>query len=549
MMKRLMAVPMLLLLAVFAGCVDLEQEITLNPDGSGRIRVHAVSTPQMDFGMDGPKASEDPHELARAAAEKEVNAAQGVDAWKDVSYGLRDDGLVEFSGTAYFPDIRQLKLNAMGMKGELLDMQIGQADNGAMTIDLQNNEKPGTKEPRDLTDAQVKEEMLKQRAGYQQMKGLMETFLKDMRQKTTFHLPGKVASSTNLQKTGDSSVTLTFSGQEVLTLLDTFMKDDAWLASEIRAGFSMKGGPGNMDAFNEKLFGEKGPVRVVTTADIAPQFDYTTEMEEARALQDDMFTVLGLFTGGSGTGGAPGAKAPPARGGEFKQLILAGVQEVYVASDHQRGISAFGNDKGLQLALVGIFDGAVLKVEEGKVTKATGEGGYDLLPDSEWDREISFPGLSDDGTTTAFTVKLRLPPKGVQQVREVSGELTYLTGSTTRQVDTGLSSFATQAEGTAYNTLVEELEWDGEYSTIKLKIDLNKATIQGYQFVDASGKTIPVEDWGIGYSGDTTWPTFRHEGEFPKEGKLLLTIYDDVQNFVVPFTITAEDIANRYHED
>jgi hypothetical protein len=90
-----------------AGCIDLEQEITLNPDGSGKVAVRWVAAP-MELGTaKGPEAR------AKDLLKDEVTKCEGVDTWKDVSCTARNDGKFEFRGTAYFKDFAQLKLHRL----------------------------------------------------------------------------------------------------------------------------------------------------------------------------------------------------------------------------------------------------------------------------------------------------------------------------------------------------------------------------------------------------------------------------------------------------
>ena len=76
-----------------AGKFETEEEYTLNPDGTGKVRITAsYQGGDPGGGLKGPMA-------------KTLEESGGIDAWSDFSFEQTGEGLVQFTGTAYFRDI------------------------------------------------------------------------------------------------------------------------------------------------------------------------------------------------------------------------------------------------------------------------------------------------------------------------------------------------------------------------------------------------------------------------------------------------------------
>ncbi|HEU4338925.1 MAG TPA: hypothetical protein VFS19_02555, partial [Planctomycetota bacterium] len=86
------------ILAIFAlGCMDREEEYTLNPDGSGKAVISWVAAPFDPFGMGGAR---DPDQIMKKLVRGALSEIPGIDCWKDVTFTLRPDGKIAFKGTA-----------------------------------------------------------------------------------------------------------------------------------------------------------------------------------------------------------------------------------------------------------------------------------------------------------------------------------------------------------------------------------------------------------------------------------------------------------------
>ena len=90
-----------------SGCFDTKQDITLNPDGTGKMVIESVfaQTPALFKGT----SQASPQEGVTNFIHKLIEEAGGVDAWRDISFHQRDDGKAFFRGTAYFADLSKFR--------------------------------------------------------------------------------------------------------------------------------------------------------------------------------------------------------------------------------------------------------------------------------------------------------------------------------------------------------------------------------------------------------------------------------------------------------
>lgn len=522
---------------VLAGCIDLEQDYRINPDGSGKVVVKTVFVPfRLNVGDEGERSPED---QLRDAVRNEIEKAQGVEAWGDVAWTRRPDGKSEFKGTAYFKDLGALKLHNQGFSGFPGRLSIKKTPAGGLALEAApeaDAEAPAA--PPKLTDAEVKAKIAEERAQYQQGKAFLQGMLGELKVRATFTLPGPVESTSCFKKAGPSTAQMSLDGAALMKAVDTLMLDDAVLEKQIRARGDLKGAPPADAAFFEKIFGEKGPPRATTSAAGAPVFDYAKEVAAAKAGQDALMKKLG-------------AQAPPpaaAQGGALKGVKVMGVKWVH-ATDGKRGVRPLNTmEPGLTLALLAELPGAVLSIKEGKITRAVTDAGEDLLPKRDWDRSLHFPSLTEDKAAVAFDVNLKLPGPAAKGIQEVSGTLTYLVGTTTKDVDLGFDALTTGAKGREMGASigdVEEPAFDQGTQTLELKLAVARDTIAGVEFFDAAGAKLDARPSGSMWGGRNTTLTYSLKGKFPGKGRVVAKVWQDLQPHQVPFTVKDVDLLGR----
>ncbi len=513
-----------------AGCIESEQDYTLNPDGSGKVAVTWAHAP-LDMGPGDRK----PDEAAKKAVKDEIEQCEGVDAWKDVTWTLRDDGKVQFKGVAYFKDLSKLHLHLQGMKLTRL-RHVKEA--GGLAVVLEFGDKAEDRKPEPISDEDAKAKVKTERAQYQQSKPLFESMLKELKSRVKVSLPGAVGAASNFKKAGGSAVECTLEGKALFKLLDELMMDDAWLTKQIKERGGLKGGPITDEASMQKLFGEKGPVRAATSGALKASFDYEAEAAPARAAMAELLKKFG----------GKGPAAPPSKGGAFKDLKVAGVQIVY-AFDAQRGMMPLNTGQaGLKIALVGELPGSVLAMKEGRLEKAVSDAGDDLLPKEKFHRAIHWPRLSTDKGAVCFEVQLNLPGEKAKGIKELSGVLQYVVGEKTKSVDLGIAEFNPGAKGRelgAEIAKVEDSQFQQGHQQLELKLKASMDAIQSVDFLDEGGTKLAVRASGHWQQGETTQFTYTLKGKFPPKGKIVVNLYDDLKTYEIPFKVENVDLLGR----
>ena len=519
---------MLALLLATIGCIELDEEFTLNPDGSGKVAVHWIGSP-LDFG-----AGKGAEARAKSFLKDEVTQCEGVDAWQDVSCVVRPDGKYEFKGTAYFRDASQLKLHNSGLS--VIALKASKDAEGNLVIRNDPEQKRGAGK-RTLSDEEAKQELTEERAQYRSSKPMMQGMLGELRVSARVNLPGKVGDASNFKRTSDTSVQIELEGKKLIAAMDELMMDDAWMLKQIRESGGLQNAAPDDEVVAQKVFGEKGPVRATTTGELHQLFDYEAEAGVARAAWDEFAQSLGA--------GPLGPIGPPAQGGDFKSLRVSGVRYVF-ENDSERGLGF--DSPGLTVSFIGELPGTVLKMKELEVHKAVTDTGENLLSGADDQSSFLQVQLSTDNAAVAFDVRLALPGKQAKGFGEISGVLTYLTSGATKEVDLGLTEFKAGAAGTQFGATinsVEESQMDDGRQSLELQVELPTEQIKSIVFKDEAGgvlETMGAGSWSI---GDTTTYTFTFADTFPAKGKVIVNVYDDIKAYEIPFKVENVDLLGR----
>jgi hypothetical protein len=536
-----MKTPATLLCAVLtlclAGCFDSDEEFTLNPDGSGKVKIKAVSVPK-PFQFGNPT----PEQMLKDAVTETLKKSEGIDAWTDVTANLKDDGNTIFSGTAYFKDISKVKLNILGTSSDFPSFEIKKGADGGMILQgapkkVEDAEPPPANEPKP-TEEEIQKILKTERMKMQGGRRIMEGFLKDLRMKARVVLPGTLAESKNFKKVADNAVEITLDGATVLKTLDALIADDAFMRKQLEGKHELaKSGPPMDDTVMEKLFGEKGPLRATVKGPLKAAFDYEAEAAPARKNMPEIFQKFGV----------PAPLPPPTAGAGFKKLRIAGAKMIHEA-DNERGVSPLNeSEPGLSFAIIGDFGGSVLSVKEGLLTKAVSDSGENLLPKEEFHRQISFPRLTNDRASVVLDVRLQKPGPKATGVKEISGKIQYVVGKTIKEVDLGFAEFAKGAAGKALGAEIQELgdaQFQEGHQELTLKLDTQKEAVTKVLFYDAAGKELETVFPEDTFGGDAVF-RISLKGKFPAKGKAVAKVYQDLQVYEIPFTVTDVDLLGR----
>lgn len=522
-MRKLTGIFLFVGIAVLlTGCIESKQVYHLNPDGSGKVAVDVLFQ-SMGMDMMG-EDDQDPDEMLKKVAKETLGDSQGVDAWKDVSYKLTDDGRISFKGTAYFKDVTKLQLNFGGVKTEMRDFVFKQDSQGNTVFELASlsgdSKKKKKAKPAKLSEAKIKQMIKMERLKYNQSKPMLATVFAPLKIDMTFYLPGKVTKAVNFTKVNDQAVQLVFAGQKMMDVLDEMYADDALLRKEIVAGVKLMDDTSESQDqfFNEKLFGERAGIQATLSGEMKPLFDYKSEVAAAKKQYAQLVKKLGIKD--------KSKPAAPAKGGDFKELKVKSVNL---------------GEEWYKLELVGELPGTVLKVSEGMLKKAIADNGEDLLPERDWDQKIHFPSLSSDKTEVQFGVKMNLPGDKVRGLKEVSGVLQYVVSDKAQKLDLGITAYNVAAKGTKLGAVIETIE-ESEYAAgnedLSLKLEIAPEQLVSAVFYGQNGEELEVRKTGYFSSGDVTTFSFSCDGAFPKKGKIVVEVYEQLKEYEIPFKIT-----------
>jgi hypothetical protein len=369
---------------------------------------------------------------------------------------------------------------------------------------------------------------------------MVAAMLGGVKAESAYRLPVKVSEASNMERVSDNEVRIVFDGQKFLQVMDDLMADEAWLREQAMAGANlMKEGPRSSDLLNEKLYGQRAPIRVVATGALKPQFDYPSEMAEAKKQQPDIWKRLGVAT--------PLSVAPAPPGAGLKNVEVAGIRMVRIA-DGAAGIRPLNSDIGYALGLVAELPGSVLQVSGGALETATADDGSSLLPAKEWDRKISFPQLSQDKTKVVWEVKMNPPGSVVRGVKEASGYLEIVVAKGVKEVDTGIKTFQVGIVGTALGAEIKAIgpnKWEKGQTDMAVKLQLPRHAIKSVKLFNEAGAVVETAPDSWSQMGEVTTVTIGVKGSLPASGRLMVEHHDNLEKYRTPFAVRDLDLLGR----
>ena len=322
-MKRFYSVVVLFATLVFLpGCLEVKNEFVINPDGSGKVRHHVLFSP-MQMKLGGKQLSG--QEQLRQAVKKEISKSKGVDAWEDVSYKVKDNGTLSFTGTAYFSDISELELYNQGFN-PIQKISRSEKSNGNITFERNPLDQIGFQTPRssnntgpELTEEQVQEKIEKKRQQFQKDKPML-SHIEEVQISNIFNLPAPVQSSTNVELDSPTRARVFVSGKKLVKAMETVISSDEMMREWVKQWKGLIFFP-PPPLVNEVLFGEKGPVQFTISGTASPQFDYEQKVRQAKKETKKLKSKLGIESSVSNAGETSGTSGsgslPDGDGGKY----------------------------------------------------------------------------------------------------------------------------------------------------------------------------------------------------------------------------------------
>lgn len=532
---KLAQILFLLTVACVTGCLEEKSEYTINPDFSGKATFEFTFVPEM-ISQDAPPDA--PAQMIKPEIERILRESKGIDTWKDISFGLTDEGKAHFTGTAYFPDINKLSLR-LPQVAEVSRTQFTKDESGRIIVELPRPHDSTKSRPaastEKLSEAELRQQIKLARLHYSQVKPMLQVAMDRLKQDSLLHLPAKIEKASYFEKVDDTTVRYQMQGSEVIKAMDKLMADDESLKRLIREGKTSFDDAG-LSLFNEIIFGGDEPIRVVTEADTRNLFDYNTEVAAARSKYDQMLEELKLSLKPLEPVKIPVRSTKRAEPGT---VTVGGVQLVrYQDRDREiRPLRKF--ETGYTLSLILELPEPNLTVVQGQVIKAVTDTGQNIL--SEKKRETSFPELSKDGGAAVFEINLLLPDKEAKAIAELSGTLGYLKSGGTKEIDLGLMDFkkGTKSKVDGFSISSVGLSRDRQDGYMDLNVDLLRGRLKSTKFYEEDGTELEVSQTGGSYSGDQQLDIrYTKAGSFPRRGRIVLEVIDELTKHEISFTLT-----------
>ncbi|MCK4292934.1 MAG: hypothetical protein KAY65_07040 [Planctomycetes bacterium] len=526
-------------LMFFAGCVEEKSEYTLNPDGSGKVVYDVIFVPTQ-LNLSDNETS--PQYRIKLETEKILQKSEGIDAWKDISHELTDEGRIHFVGTAYFRDINKVNIRAGGLNKDMR-LRFSRSQSGRITIELRKESDSKSSEKKgdvpEFTEAELTQKIKEARLQYNEARPMMLGMLGTLKQVKKLHLPGKIEKRSNFELIDSSTVQVKIEGRKMIEAMDKMMADDEWMKRQIRAGKNpVKEGP-DEPVLNEMLFGEKGPVQIILDGDSKALFDYEAEVAQAQKGYKAMIKKLAF-------GETSPIAVPTITEAKPGKARIGGVRLV-TGAEKERGIKPlYQSNNSYTLSVVLELPEPNLITIEGQVEEALTDTGKSIL--GEHNRRIAFPKLSEDGRAAVFDVKLDVPEEKAKGLSELSGVIECFKATGTKKIDLGVMDFkegiSSDVPGFSIRSVKERYDTKGQ--EISLRVDLLRNSVKDVKFYREDGTEIDVSSGGSSSSqGRLLGTSFKTKGEFPPRGRIVFEVLDGITKHRIPFKLTNISLLGR----
>jgi|GEM_PF-1981602 len=233
------AILALLAVATFYGCLETEQTMTINPDGSGKVTLRIVQPDMLAMFGDDSRRSKAEHEQQKVQQFLvPILNSPGIDAWSNVTFKTLADGRIEFRGTGYFRSFEALKIDGNGG----IPLQV-RNDGEAITVWLRPEPKATEEHAGDdsvraaMNDAQIAEIADSLREEYETTRPMLADMLNGFHQSITLSLPSRATRTEGWQFDANGRTAhFKIDGGRLLGVLDSMARDITFWQRQARNG-------------------------------------------------------------------------------------------------------------------------------------------------------------------------------------------------------------------------------------------------------------------------------------------------------------------------
>lgn|GEM_PF-2986081 len=506
-----------------SGCFDTKQEITLNPDGSGKIVMESTFA-QPELLLKGPKRGNATPDRVRQLIEE----AKGVEAWRDISFRELEDGRLWVRGTAYFRDLSKLKTSL----NSFLNFRVTKDAAGGLTLSL----RPDTSDSPFPLAAELKsnepdtlESIQFERKQFRAMQPLLTATFGGIKQETVFHFPGPVKEASNLHTNGPQSLRVSYDGGRIVTAIEHILFDPELTQRRLAAG-SLTNFLSS-DEVTEQVFGHRGPVRAVILPGRKPLFDYETEVEKARKSFSALARELGLTE-------PPTERVKPAVDGAPARIKVIGVGWRF---EKEGELASFfgGPRQGYTLSLRAELPGAVFSVNEVSITRAATLEGVILECKARTSSGIVVEDPSGVRTNVNFDIHLGSPPVDSKGLAEVSGVLECSSAENRRTLELISGRLVAGAKGKEFGAHLDHVGANNAGSEkLVLRTSLEPSRLLSLYVMNDAGMKVTLDVRGTMNVGKEYSYTCAARHSIPRSGKLVAEALVGSQTLRIPFSVT-----------
>jgi len=460
------------LLFFISGCIETEQEIFLNADGSGKAIMDIKYSPTMvmQYSMYGVEAADSNAMVKEMVGQMLEN--DDILAWEGVDSGPTSEGGLFFKATAYFEHISDISSGRSEMHfGGVAAFEIKRTDDGKMVLAEVNyafeheDANEDDKKKAELTDKQIEFKLKQLKAQLQQSKMMMGQYMGDFHYKITIHLPGVIEDANVFTVVDENTVMFEMEGKKIMEEFDKLLGDEAKLREMVKSGDGDMGMMGGDERYMRKLMvGTDDPMRVVIVPDASMNVDYTKDIKTAKANFKQMVKKFGIeyvepIEVQIDPNDVPKVVHAEAIGVELMHKSAIKANEPGLRA---RGIYDYDKPR-YQMHLFVDFSCPVSEIKNIKIASVVDDKGKQLVPVKE--NAYSYPDyFSADKTRVKFNVRLDVPSEAARSIKSVQGVITCVSTSKLEKADLGFIELKNDAVSTDSDTKIIYIHKDESFN-------------------------------------------------------------------------------------
>ena len=508
-MKKAIFSLTIIMLFVLGGCIDTEQEIFLNTDGSGKAILNVKISPSMMAEIS--TSDVDANDFAKKKVE-EILSNKGSLVWENIKYEITDNGWAVIKAVVYFKDMDDFYKDASEiLMTELSGFKLMKTEDGKLVLqeelpysdNLNHKEGMGKdpKEKRKLTDEQVESRLEQLKAEFKQTKMIMQQDSKDYRDKVTFHLPGEIEEVGVFEKLNMNTVVFELKGKDILANFNKLFEDDAKLREMIKSGNKLYGSidPYDESFMREMKLGTKLPMKATVVPDSRLNIDYSEDIKLAKKNYNDMIRDLGIGDTEPVVAENDSNDIP-----EIINVETVGAKLIHkaVGKDNdtkpRHGYTIYETPRYEVYILVD-FSCPVSGVEQIKVKSVVDDKGKELASENSYSN-IEY--LSSDKTRIKITARLEEPSERANSILSLSGSL--MVSMSPSQLETeDIGVIELKEGGVSQDGSVEIIEYQKNERLVSFEIKKQQfRKIKGIKLVDSNGLELDTRLFMIGEDAD-----------------------------------------------